>query len=58
MRVRIKQLPLGVNWVVEVKESWYLQWREFARFGGDKAEQQAIEYAKRLKNPLIVEIKD
>ena len=56
MRVRIRLLPLGANWVVEVKESWLLKWREVERFGGDKAEQLALEYAKRLKNPIIIEI--
>lgn len=58
MRVRIKLLPLGATWAVEVKESWFLQWREVERFFGDRAEKMAIEYAKRLKNPLIVEIED
>lgn len=56
MRVRIRLLPLGATWAVEVKESWLLKWREVERFGGDKAEQLALEYAKRLKNPRIVEI--
>jgi hypothetical protein len=56
MRVRIRLLPLGATWAVEVKESWLLQWREVERFGGDKAEQLALEYANRLKNPTILEI--
>jgi hypothetical protein len=58
MRVRIRLLPLGATWAVEVKESWFLKWREAERFHGDKAEQLALEYAKRLKNPLIIEIGD
>ena len=56
MKVRIRLLPFGRNWVVEVKESWFLSWREVERFGGDNAEKQALAYANRLKHPTIIEI--
>jgi hypothetical protein len=56
MRVRIRLLPLGATWAVEVKDSWLLKWREVERFGGDKAEQLALAYARRLKHPTIVEV--
>jgi hypothetical protein len=56
MRVRIRLLPLGATWAVEVKDSWLLKWREVERFGGDNAEQLALAYARRLKRPTIVEV--
>lgn len=58
MRVRIRQLPTGVNWAVDVKPNWFLGWQEVERFGGDKAEAMALEFARRLKNPRTFEIKD
>lgn len=56
MRVRIRLLPLGANWAVEVKDSWFSSWCEVERFGGDKAEELALTYAQRLKNPTILEV--
>ena len=56
MRVRIRLSPLGGTWYVECKSASYLDWREVERFSGDNAERLALEYARRLKYPTIVEV--
>ena len=56
MRVRIRQHPLGGDWAVEVKLSWFSRWRLVDWMTGKDAERRAREYAERLKRPVVVEI--
>ncbi len=58
MRVRIIQAPGGNGWRVEKKNWWNFGWEYEKSFYGVDSEKQAIAYAKRLKNPIIIEIVD
>jgi hypothetical protein len=54
MRVRIRK-NANDDWFVEQKK-WWSKWKYVESFYGDTAEKRAIEYARKLLNPVIIEI--
>ena len=55
MRVRIKKDADG-TWTVESKKWYELEWRYQKCMSGDNAEKRALEYARLLLNPVIIEV--
>jgi hypothetical protein len=55
MRVRIKKDADGA-WTVESKKWYELEWHYQKCMLGDNAEKRALEYARLLLNPVIIEI--
>lgn len=57
MRVRIKQNDKYEGmWNVEVKEWWY-GWTFKTCFMGERAQERALEAARRILDPVIFEVK-
>jgi len=61
MKVRIKRDPRGI-WYVEKKEWFDFSWIYVESFHYDTstftAKEKALEYAKKLLNPEIIEVKN
>ena len=55
MRVRIRKDVDGM-WIVETKKWCEFVWRCEKCTTGDTAEKRALEYARLLLNPVIIEI--
>ena len=55
MRVRIKKEAYDA-WSVESKKWYQLSWRYEKCMLGDNAEKRALEYARNLLNPVIIEL--
>lgn len=56
MRVRIKQNPIYPDsWRIETK-NWWSTWTMVEFFSGNDSQQRALETAKRLMNPNIIEV--
>ena len=55
MKVRIKKDADGA-WTVETKKWYEFEWRYQKCMLGDDAEKRALEYARLLLNPVIIEI--
>jgi hypothetical protein len=55
MRVRIKKDADGA-WTVESKKWYELDWNYRKCVLGDNAEKRALEYARLLLNPVIIEV--
>ena len=58
MRVRVIEYPTGDRWHVESGERFLFWWHWSFRdsFYGPDAKKIAIEYAKRLANPEVIEV--
>ena len=55
MRVRIRKDVDGM-WIVESKKWYEFGWNYRKYMLGDNAEKRALEYARILLNPVIIEI--
>jgi hypothetical protein len=55
MRVRIRKDVDGM-WIVESKKWYEFEWRCQKCTLGDNAEKRALEYARLLLNPVIIEV--
>ena len=55
MRVRIRKDVDGA-WSVETKKWYEFYWRYEKCMLGDNAEKRALEYARLMLNPLIIEL--
>lgn len=55
MRVRIRRDPKDI-WLVEEKQWWDFSWRYVESFYGDNSEKRAIEFSRKLIDPVIIEI--
>jgi hypothetical protein len=55
MRVRIRKDADGA-WTVESKKWYEFDWTYRKCMLGDNAEKRALEYARILLNPVIIEI--
>jgi hypothetical protein len=55
MRVRIRQDVDGM-WIVESKKWYEFEWHCHKCVLGDNAEKRALEYARLLLNPVIIEV--
>jgi hypothetical protein len=57
MKVRVIFDPRGC-WCVEKKEWFNFSWVYVESFYYDTAKERALEYAKKLLNPEIIEVKN
>ena len=55
MRVRIKKEAYDA-WSVESKRWYQLSWQYEKCMLGDNAEKRALEYARNLLSPVIIEL--
>ena len=55
MKVRIKKCADDL-WCVETKKWYNFGWQYRTCMLGDNSEKRALEYARNLLNPLIIEI--
>jgi len=56
MKVRIKEDPRGNMWWVEYKYWFMPYWKSLEVYIGKGCQEEAIETAKRLKRPSIIEV--
>jgi hypothetical protein len=56
MKVRVKNDARGF-WCVEKKEWFDFSWVYVESFHFDNSKERALEYAKKLINPEIIEVK-